>query len=74
MIPTNKNLKEIDELCLTSSDYEDKLRSFCEGLEMCNIDILMTGTVGDFRRIGEIMTTRIKELEEYKWMYKELCR
>ena len=57
---------------------EDKLRAFCEGLEMCNIDELMTGTVKDFYGIGEIMATHIKELEEYKWKYKEkykeLCK
>ena len=41
--------------------YERKLRAFCEGLQMCNIDELMTGTVPDFKRVGEVMTKRINK-------------
>lgn len=41
--------------------YEMRLRAFCRGLEMENIDKLMTGTVADFHRIGQVMSERIKE-------------
>jgi hypothetical protein len=41
---------------------DERLRAFCEGLEMQDIDKLMTGTVGDFRRVGEVMAERIKAL------------
>jgi hypothetical protein len=41
--------------------WKNCLRAFLEGLEMQNIDKIMTGTVGDFRRIGEVMSQRIKE-------------
>jgi len=41
--------------------WKAKLRAFCEGLEMQNIDKMMTGTVGDFERIGIVMTEWIQE-------------
>ena len=41
--------------------YKEKLRAFCEGLEMQDIDKLLTGSIADFKRIGEIMAERIKE-------------
>jgi hypothetical protein len=39
-----------------------RLRAFCEGLEMNGIDKLMTGTVGDFKRVGIRMAQLIKQL------------
>ena len=46
-----------------SDFHEERLRAFCEGLGMCNIDKLMTGTVADFRKIGEVMRGRIIEIK-----------
>lgn len=41
-----------------------KLRAFLEGLEMQHIDRLLSlGQVGDFRRLGERMAERTKELK-----------
>jgi len=41
--------------------YEMKLRAFCKGLEMESIDKLMTGTVADFHKVGQVMSARIKD-------------
>ena len=42
--------------------FEEKLRAFCEGLEMENIDKLLSGTPADFRLIGQVMAQRIKDV------------
>ena len=39
-----------------------RLEAFCEALEIQNIPKLMTGGVGDFRRLGQVMAGRIKGL------------
>lgn len=45
-------------------DASLKLRAFCEGLGIQHIDELFTfGQVGDFRRLGERMAQRIKEIK-----------
>lgn len=41
--------------------YEMRLRAFCRGLEMENIDKLMTCTVADFHRVGQVMSEHIKK-------------
>jgi hypothetical protein len=44
-----------------------KLRAFLEGLEVQHIDkLLALGQVGDFRRLGEVMAERTKELKHNK--------
>lgn len=42
--------------------FKEKLRAFCEGLEMENIDKLLSGTSSDFRLIGQVMAQRIKDV------------
>jgi hypothetical protein len=45
-------------------DAELKLRAFLEGLEVRRIDqLLATGQVGDFKRLGEMMACRIKNMK-----------
>ncbi len=44
------------------SDPEEKLRAFCEGLEMENIDILMGCSAEYLRKLGEAMAKRTKKL------------
>ena len=48
----------------TEDVYREKLKAFCEGLEMQDIDTLMKGSKESFRRVGEVMATRIKKLKE----------
>jgi len=43
---------------------DKRLKAFCDGLEMQNIPELMTGTAGDFRRVGQDMAKRIKDLAD----------
>jgi hypothetical protein len=41
--------------------YYEKLKSFCEGLEMENIDELLKKSPEFFNAVGKTMTQRIKE-------------
>ena len=46
-----------------SESWYSKLKCLMEGLEINNIDLLLaTGKDGDYRRLGELMQKRIKEL------------
>lgn len=48
---------------IDSVSWREKLRAFMEGLEIENIDeFLLKGKKGDYRKLGEIMTERIKSL------------
>ena len=52
-------------------NWKKKLRVFCEGLEVQNLDELMSrGKVGDFRRLGEVMTNRINLINSQPHMKK----
>ncbi|HMA78919.1 MAG TPA: hypothetical protein VKP88_07385 [Candidatus Paceibacterota bacterium] len=43
--------------------WKEKLRAFCEGLEVENVDILLErGEVVDFRVLGQVMAQRIKDV------------
>jgi hypothetical protein len=43
--------------------WKEKLRAFCEGLEVENVDMLLErGEVGDFRFLGQVMAQRIKDV------------
>lgn len=43
--------------------WKKKLRAFCEGLEVENIDILLErGDVGDYRLLGQVMAMRTKDV------------
>lgn len=43
--------------------WKEKLQAFCVALEMENIpELLDRATVGDFSRIGAVMSSRIKEI------------
>ncbi|HKK62553.1 MAG TPA: hypothetical protein VJ951_08330 [Bacteroidales bacterium] len=43
--------------------WKEKLRAFCEGLEVENVDMLLErGEVVDFRVLGQVMVQRIKDV------------
>jgi len=43
--------------------WKEKLRAFCEGLEVENVDMLLErGEVVDFRVLGQVMAQRIKDV------------
>ena len=46
--------------------YEAKLRAFCEGLEMQNIDKLMSDTPESFFELGKVMTSRVRNISRMK--------
>ena len=41
---------------------KEKMQAFFEGAEFQHIEKMMTGTVGDFRAIGEIFSKKLKEV------------
>lgn len=48
---------------IDSVSWREKLRAFMEGLEIENIDeFLLKAKKGDYRKLGEVMTDRIKRL------------
>lgn len=50
----------------------EKLRAFCEGLEVECIDKLLTGNVSDFKRVGEVMRMSIKDkIKEKQFVINE---
>ncbi len=57
-------LKEWREMKTLSFMEDGRLRAFCEGLEMQNMDKLMTGEIADFFKIGQVMSSRIKQLAQ----------
>jgi len=51
-----------DELKEELKQANDKLRAFCEGLEICELDrLLAKGQAGDFRKLGMLMAESMKE-------------
>ena len=60
---TDLKAKNNEVLDLVSESWYNKLKSLMEGLEIENIDLLLaTGKDGDYRRLGDLMQKRIKEL------------
>jgi len=60
-------VKSGESNCCDVPDASLKLLALCEGLEIQHIDKLLSlGQVGDFRRLGEIMAERIREIKHNK--------
>lgn len=66
---TTELINKMDEIVKNDTEFwDEKLRALCEGLRMNNIDKLMTGSVSDFRAVGEAMIDRLIKIkgEEFK--------
>ena len=49
------------------NDWYEKLKAFMEGLEINKIDeFMINAKIGDYRKLGEVMSKRIKEIKEPK--------
>ena len=56
-------LKLLKKVKPQGQNYKEKLRAFCEGLEMQKIDDLMIMPPEHFRKIGEIMYKIVLDLK-----------
>jgi hypothetical protein len=67
MEPTKQESTTEPQSCkddvIDSVSWREKLQAFMEGLEIENIDeFLLKAKKGDYRKLGEVMTDRIKRL------------
>ena len=61
---TTEIINKMDEVIKNGTEcWKDKLVALCEGLRMSNIDKLMTGSVSDFRAVGEAMIDRLIKIK-----------